>query len=59
MCFIVGLTEGLHHGIRVRRSRVRASATHILLDVIILIYKSLYGGACVAHTSGGGALINT
>jgi hypothetical protein len=49
--FIVGLAEGVfHHGIRARRSRVRAPDTHILLR-IILVYRSSYGGARIAQTS--------
>jgi hypothetical protein len=32
---------------------------HILLDIIILTYKSPYGGASVAQTSVGGVLTGT
>jgi hypothetical protein len=60
MSRIVGVTERpLQLGIRVRRSRVRAPAAHILLLVIIPTYRSPYGGARVAQTSGGGALSDT
>jgi hypothetical protein len=48
MSFIVGLR--VQYGIRVM---------HISLRVIILTYRSLYGGAHVAQTSGGGALTDT
>jgi hypothetical protein len=58
--FIVRLARGaFYHGIKARRSRVRDSATHIPLRVIIPTYRSLYGGAHVAQTSGGGALAGT
>jgi hypothetical protein len=49
----------LQHGIRARRSQVRALTTHISLRVIIPTYKSPYGGARVEHTSGGGVLAST
>jgi hypothetical protein len=53
----VGLAEGvLQHSIRVRRSRVRVSATHIPLRIIIPAYRSPYGKARVAQTSGDGVL---
>jgi hypothetical protein len=48
-----------YHGIRGRRSWVRAPATHIPLRVIIPTYRSPYGGAHVAQTSEGGALTGT
>jgi hypothetical protein len=60
LVFIVGFVDGvLHHGIRVRRSRVRASATHITLRIIIPTYRSPYGEACIVQTSEGGALAGT
>jgi hypothetical protein len=42
-----------------RRSRVRAPTTHIPLRAIIPAYRSPYGGARVAQTSGDGALGGT
>jgi hypothetical protein len=58
--YIVGLARGvLQHGIRARRSQVRALTIHIPLRVIIPTYKSPYDGARVEHTSGGGVLAST
>jgi hypothetical protein len=44
---------------RARRSRVQAPTTQIPLRVIIPAYRSPYGGARIAQTSGDRALVDT